>query len=551
MSISGTGQIVALDEATRNALLRKIDWRFLLEDPHPRRVVSYGAPDLAAALRQVAEEVTDGRREPLPEGSVDLAVASDAGPETLSTMHASLAPGGYLYVEWRRESLRVKQARSWVEAIGFEDVTVLLPEPRSTPDRPRQWVPVESKAAHAYALRSDTAPHGWLRRWRRRVRDAVRLAWPAESWFPPFSILARKPQFRRTKVGVHSAERSVRLLDGEATVAGDSLEGRIRQAYSGPGTPDLPERIWTSLLTGGRHSENKVIALIFPEGEQSPLLAVKLARVSASVPGLTREAEVLREIGRRSPAIAGVPKIIFEALDAPAPMVGQTVVTGRPVHEILDQNTARRISRLATEWQIRLVESALLEERRRPVSGIIDPILADFDRNFREILDPGMFRAAADAVCSVSDLIRVPEHRDFSPWNVLLTDDGVAVLDWESSVIDGLPALDLIYFSTYVSVYLEDAFARDEYEAAYRRMLDRRSLIGEITREVFDHYSKVAGVSEDDLRRLRILCWMIHSRSDHRHFVADGGGVLPPPERLRESTFLRFWNTEMLAGEGA
>jgi aminoglycoside phosphotransferase (APT) family kinase protein len=36
-----------------------------------------------------------------------------------------------------------------------------------------------------------------------------------------------------------------------------------------------------------------------------------------------------------------------------------------------------------------------------------------------------------------------PEQRDFGPWNLLVTPAGqIAVLDWESAEVDGLPALD-------------------------------------------------------------------------------------------------------------
>jgi hypothetical protein len=43
---------------------------------------------------------------------------------------------------------------------------------------------------------------------------------------------------------------------------------------------------------------------------------------------------------------------------------------------------------------------------------------------------------------------------------------------------------------------------------------------------------------------LRLLCWMLHSRSEYGRFVADAGGV-PQPSQLRRSLFLGLWEEEL------
>ena len=50
------------------------------------------------------------------------------------------------------------------------------------------------------------------------------------------------------------------------------------------------------------------------------------------------------------------------------------------------------------------------------------------------------------------------EHRDCSPWNLLVTTSGeLAVLDWESAEQNGLPAIDLVYFLAYLAFFMDGA----------------------------------------------------------------------------------------------
>ena len=44
-------------EAERNRLLRRVDWRFLLADPQPQRVICFVDGSMAEALRLVGDVV--------------------------------------------------------------------------------------------------------------------------------------------------------------------------------------------------------------------------------------------------------------------------------------------------------------------------------------------------------------------------------------------------------------------------------------------------------------------------------------------------------------
>jgi hypothetical protein len=160
-----------------------------------------------------------------------------------------------------------------------------------------------------------------------------------------------------------------------------------------------------------------------------------------------------------------------------------------------------------------------------------------------------MVRETSQALASLGDLALVCEQRDFSPWNVLMgSDDQLVVLDWESAELQGLPGLDLLYFLTYLAFFLEDANPpTGRFREAYRRMLDPSTFTGGITAECVAHYADRVGIDREKLRSLRLLLWVLHSRSDYSHFTADDGGP-PGKDKLRESIFVQLWEQEVRYG---
>ena len=56
--------------------------------------------------------------------------------------------------------------------------------------------------------------------------------------------------------------------------------------------------------------------------------------------------------------------------------------------------------------------------------------------------------------------------------------------------------------------------------------------------------AKACGISAEDFRRLRLLTWIVHSRSDYRHLQLESPGE-PSPSALRGSTFLALVEEEL------
>jgi hypothetical protein len=128
---------------------------------------------------------------------------------------------------------------------------------------------------------------------------------------------------------------------------------------------------------------------------------------------------------------------------------------------------------------------------------------------------------------------------------VLVTPTGeIAVLDWESAEVDGLPALDLVYFLTHAAFGVNGARNREQRIASYRRTLDPSTPTGAVRRDCLSRYFGALGVDPEQAAPLRALVWLIHAQSDFRHAAADAGG--PPPRALLErSLFLGLWEHEV------
>jgi aminoglycoside phosphotransferase (APT) family kinase protein len=120
---------------------------------------------------------------------------------------------------------------------------------------------------------------------------------------------------------------------------------------------------------------------------------------------------------------------------------------------------------------------------------------------------------------------------------LLLTPEGeLGVLDWESAEPYGLPGVDLTYFLTYLVFFLDGAMKNRTYIDSYRRITDERSFTGQLWSTCQQLYIERTGLDPAALHPLRLLTWMIHSRSEARRLSEDGGGS-PQPSALRHSLF--------------
>ena len=518
-------------DEVRNRLLRRADWRFLLPDASPARTVCFVEGELALATELLSQRVSEG--EAVASGDCDLAIAVDPDAATLRSAWAALRPGGACYTEWSGVGPMGPPAiRQRLLRMGFESVACFAPWPRPARRLPSAWVPLEIGGALRYLV----ARKGVARSWTQRLLEGVRrTGWAVRTWLgvgSPICAIARKPF-------------SATAQPGDPAPHADCLDD-IRDQWENWGLGPRPSALSWLLLTGGRRSINKVVRLIFA-GSDQPWLVLKMPRIAEATAGLRREGQVLHELQTTGRAIGGMPKLLFQGLRAGVPTIIETALLGVPLSTRLSRDTYRDLALQGTDWLVALASGAEVLPPSAWQSRLVDSTVRRFEAEFGSVVDPALIRESANVLATLGPVPMVCEQRDFSPWNLFIgSDKELQVLDWESAEPQGLPMMDLVYFTTYLSFYLERARTPDRYRGCYRETLQASTFTGSVRKQCEEQYAERVGVPRTDIGPLRLLCWMLHSHSEYQQFSTGVVGV-PGPAQLRRSLFLSLWEEELQA----
>jgi hypothetical protein len=298
------------------------------------------------------------------------------------------------------------------------------------------------------------------------------------------------------------------------------------------------------LLTGGQRSINKVVALVLSDGRR-PGLVVKFPRSEAGEEELRHEHETLGLLEGTRPNLDGVPRPLFVGRRCGRLCIGETVLAGASLMLQLNPNNYDEYAARVTDWLIDLAGTNPPRPRTMWSPRLVEEPLREFETRFGRVVSESDLERTREVLSRGGDLPLVPEHRDCSPWNILVGEgDRLGVVDWESSEPNGLPGLDLIYFLTYASLVVEDAFELPAARMAYARMREPSTPTGTVVAECERRYIERLGLALDVLPPLRLLCWVVHSRSEYRRLEQDVEGV-PSSDALLGSLFLALWHEEL------
>jgi len=480
-----------------------------------------GDRTLSRAVSLIAD--TSGHADRSP-SDVDFAVLVDPNPRTLRTAYVSLRPGGACYCEWHSPLVGgVRRARRTLEAAGFSEIASYWSWPAPRRGAPLFWVPLDAPQTLGRLMKM--APATSVRR--RLLRPILYALWRLGARVGvagPFCTIAKKP--------------------GDAEVSSRGLLDQIRTGWHGWGLGRPPKRLFWALLTPGQRSINKVIAVVFADADREPSMIVKIARVPDAGRALERELANLRALeasGRRD----GTPRPLFldDCLGSVA--LGETVLSGEPLWTLLDERSYRRLALAVTDWLCDLASPQSLTPPELWWDRLVEPVLSEFADSFGPVSDPDDVYHTRRVLLEVGELPLVFEHRDCSPWNVLVGQDGrIALPDWESAEPQGLPGLDLLYFLTYLAFFYDDAMKTGAFGASYRVARDPTTFTGGVNAECEARYADRVGVDSAVFPPLRLLTWLLHSRSEHEQLVVEHGRE-PGASALKTSLFLTLWREEL------
>jgi hypothetical protein len=483
-----------LPEERRNDLLRRVDWRFLLRCPDTPRVI-----DLAPGWDSEALRLVSG---PAGPGEAGVALIGFPGRSSLRAARHALRPGGEVVARWRAPRFAgVQRATRRLARAGFVDVRPYWAGPQ--PDRrPQFWLPLDSPEAINHTLAARPARSlvgGGLRRLWHRLARVGSLA--------PIYVIARLP--------------------------GGDDEG------TGEGSP--------MLLTGGHRSVNKVVALSFAPGRAKPREAVKFARVAEAEAGLEREATVLARLAGEGTEVEGIPVFHGRLVRCGRLGIAERAIQGDSMLDRLSAKSFPEMARRVGDLLIELARESDGDPRSRTTVG---EHLGFFSHEFGPLVGETGLAALQAASEVVAGLPVVCEHRDCSPWNLVLADrDLPALLDWESAEPDGLPGLDLVYFLANAAFVLEGALEDGTTRDSYRRLLDPGTAHGAVAAAETARYCEALGLDHRSMRALRLICWMVHCRSDHEHLRLEAARE-PALDELGQAPFLGLLLEELEGAAG-
>lgn len=515
-------------EARRNVRLRRADWRFLLPDPTPATGVSFAAGSLHRAAAVVAGRLLAPA---LPSTAADLVVLSDPTPDALRAAYDELRPGGVCYGEWRR--LRPTGSRGVVTRLGnagFVDARLYWPWPRLA--AARAWLPLDSRAAIDTWIATRAPRSGAIARALQRAGWRVARLALATGFVAPIVTVARRP------VG----HGSVPALDAPS--------GNDPLVPWGLLVDGAAPRSGFLLIAGGSRTTNKVVGMTFePDGGPRPHGVVKLSRTREAADGIRREAASLRLVETRRPSVRGVPRVGACEERNGIVALSESPLVGQALSSRLTVKTFAGRAEAVTDWLISLANGDQPADRgaARDVGPRMTALLSSFEGNFESVIDPAARRDCASRIASLPALPSVMEQRDMGPWNLVLTPEGLGVLDWESAEPDGLPVLDLAYFLAYAAFHVLGAMESGRYEEAYRSVRDPRTPVGGIARACLERYCDAVGVGASAVSALHLVTWMVHADSEMRRLVADAGGR-PSIPALRGAIMQRLWTEELAVG---
>ena len=440
---------------------RAADWRFLLPrsgtEPFRRLTLVGASAGIVAATRSLG--IAKNVREELPNGDSepsDALVVFRGTPVDASRLVAALADNGTAFIEIdRRTSAGVlwppRRLTRALEAGGLRiagSYAVI-----AEGDGPRIYVPL--LARHAFRWYADLrarTPGRSAAVFMRLVRTAIGLdGHQLGGIVPRFALVA---------------------VRGSANALPSVLDSRVVAS-----TIDADARYPILLMGGG----DRVVALPFTTNGGEPVAVIKAPRSSRFHSRSENDQATLVTLQHALSAglRAAIPRPL--GIDHPAPgelLTVESLVDGESLHRICGTRGATqaiRTARLgdAADWLAKFHAETVRGRLEWPEfrRSLLQEPFDDYMRTFGSTPDDDQLFARALAYGDHLDGVAVPivlQHRDFNLWNLLWSERGLGVVDWEGAR-DGPALTDLLH----LVINWHDAVHGAEKESDKPRLFQR------------------------------------------------------------------------------
>ncbi|MEL6891286.1 MAG: glycosyltransferase [Actinomycetota bacterium] len=503
---------------------RRLDWLALLPEPigttsTPSLTIvgRVGAHDRNAIARHLGASTSTDRLDPPSDVVVAL---GDEIP--IGRVLDAIADDGIGYVArtgrmWRG-AVRLERAarRQGLHVVGRYWV---LPDAAT----PRRHVPLDHRGAIRWYLDRLLIPAGAVQRVLRRLVRTL-------PWLTPLAarhhaiVVARRP-------GARPAFAAFDVGGGDPRL-GSTSEPADRAI----------------VMTSGHDLGSRTIVMPFEPGAGSPSRVVKIAGSTALNEATRREHDALVAVRSLMPVelAASVPTPLLLDVWRERAVAVETCVDG----PTLDVAMRLGDERIAISWLEQVGEWLVAFHRHTAERVVLDEAMVDqwFAAPFARYCDTGddplvaalLDRAASHALGLVgTEVPLVRRHVDLAPWNIVTSDGGIGVLDWESAggrPADGrgLPFCDLDYFIKFwlhVVLRADDEAQQDGLFGLLAPVPSTGPRIAAAVDRQLDRYVDVL-----DLDRRLLPSLSVHGWVEQCLYGADRSSLLDVPARSHASS---------------
>jgi hypothetical protein len=259
---------------------------------------------------------------------------------------------------------------------------------------------------------------------------------------------------------------------------------------------------------------NRAIVHLFEPGAVRASAVVKVG-LTAADDSLGREADALRHLAPpAAQARVRVPELIA-ARQQGWPFLAQSVLPGRSAAVVLAHEPGQLPGLLSAltawlrSWHARTRHDAELTDSQLD-AWVLEPATRLLGSDAPDYL--AWLRQHCQAVAG-RRVSLVATHHDLTMANVLVADDGLGIVDWESATASGTPLADFCYAAA------DAVAARTGYRARLTAFTACFARDGELAREVEQLGRQLVpapGAADDPLDLWFHACWLQHAANEQR-----------------------------------
>ena len=311
-----------------------------------------------------------------------------------------------------------------------------------------------------------------------------------------------------------------------------------------------PTQLESILATPRFRASRHTVFLIFADGSCEPTWVAKMPRLADETGSLDREAANLVAVHAvRFGGFESVPRVLAHEPCLGSRLLLESALTGYAMRPVIVRQRPRECREAAIGWLIDLHQASSQRDHDSAVSfkQLVEVRLNRFERVFPLSVEEKQLIAETRRLTHPLQSLEFPlvfEHGDFSSPNILMLLSGeVGVVDWELAEPQGLPAVDLFFFLSYLAFVRNRAETLEDYLGAFHEAFFGPEAWA---REYIARYRSTLRLPSAALKPLFIACWGRYVASFLARLNDLGAGPRQKPDEetaawLRSNRYFHLW----------